>query len=339
VSLTLGELARLLDGEIVRGDRELALSGIAALDEAGPGELSFLGNERYREQFLRTGASAVIVPPGVDGGPEACALLACANPSFAFGEAVKRFTAELAPRFEPGVHPRAVVDEGAELDPAKVRVEAGAVVMRGAVVAEGCEIGPNAVIGPGVRLGRDCRVMANVTIRERCVLGERVILQPGAVIGSDGYGYEFVDGGHRKIDQIGIVVIEDDVEIGANSTIDRARFGRTVIGAGTKIDNLVQVGHNCRIGRHNLLVAQSGIAGSARTGDQVVVAAQSGIAGHVEIGAGAQLAGRAGVSADLEGGKVYGGHPAVPHMQHQREKAALRKLPELLKRVRKLEKG
>lgn len=336
--LTLSELARLVDGDIVRGGPELSVDGIAALDEAGPAELSFLGNEKYRAQFLATRAGVVIVPRGVTEGPAESALIAADNPSFAFGRAVKHFVAAVARVFTPGVHPRAVVDETARLDPAKVRVHAGAVVMAGAVIGDGSEIGPNVVVGEQVRIGRDCLLHANVTVRERCTLGDRVIVQPGAVIGSDGYGYEVVDGRHVKIDQVGIVEIQDDVEIGANTTIDRARFGRTVIGEGSKIDNLVQIAHNVRIGRHCLLVSQSGVAGSSKTGDHVVVAAQAGIAGHVTIGGKSVLVARTGVTTDLPGGQTYGGFPARPFMEDQRSRALIRQLPKLVERIKTLER-
>ena len=338
VRLTLEELARRVDGRIVRGEPSFSCEGIASLDEAGSAEVSFLGNEKYFPQYLATRAGAVLVPEGLDRFPQNSAVVAVANPSLAFGLVVKHFTSSLARVFSPGVHPRAFVDETAVLDPSKVRLHPGAVVMAGATVGDGTEIGPNAVVGENARIGRDCQVMANVSIRERCVLGDRVILQPGAVIGSDGYGYELVDGRHVKIDQIGIVVLEDDVEVGANTTIDRARFGRTVIGAGTKIDNLVQVAHNVHVGKHNLLVSQSGIAGSSKTGDYVVVAAQAGIAGHVTVGDRAILSGRTGVNSSVEGGKTYGGTPVQLLSDEMRQRAAIRKLPELLKRVRELEK-
>ncbi|MCU0795922.1 MAG: UDP-3-O-(3-hydroxymyristoyl)glucosamine N-acyltransferase [Akkermansiaceae bacterium] len=335
--LTLQELARRIDGNIVRGELDLLISGIAALDEAGPGELSFLGNPKYAQQFLHTKAAAVLVPEGVTEGPPETALIAVANPSYAFGLVVSHFTAALARVFSPGVHPRASVDESAELDPAQVRIHAGAVIMAGAKIGNGTEIGPNVVVGEKVLIGRDCHIHANVSIRERCILGDRVIIQPGAVIGSDGFGYETVQGRHVKIDQIGIVELKDDVEIGANTTIDRARFGRTVIGAGTKIDNLVQIGHNVRVGEHNFLVSQSGMAGSSSTGSYVVIAAQAGVAGHIHIGDQAMLAGRCGATVNLQGGLKYADHPAQPMMDYQRQKAAMRKLPDLLKRVKKLE--
>jgi UDP-3-O-[3-hydroxymyristoyl] glucosamine N-acyltransferase len=338
VALTLSELARLVDGDIVRGGPDLLIEGIAALDEAGGAELSFLGNEKYRAQYLATRAGAVIVPRGVTEGPETSALIAADNPSFAFGLAVKHFVAATARVFTPGIHPRAIVDESAKLDPAKVRIHAGAVVMAGAEIGDGSEVGPNAVVGEQVKVGRDCLIYANVTIRERCLIGDRVILQPGAVIGSDGYGYEVVEGRHVKVDQVGIVEVQDDVEIGANTTIDRARFGRTVIGQGSKIDNLVQVAHNVQIGKHCLLVSQCGVAGSSRTGDYVVIAAQAGVGGHVKIGAKSVLAGRAGATTDLDGGKTYSGHPARPHMEEQRSRALIRQLPKLAERVKVLEK-
>nr|WP_226895035.1 UDP-3-O-(3-hydroxymyristoyl)glucosamine N-acyltransferase [Luteolibacter marinus] len=336
--MTLSELARLVDGDIVRGELDFLVEGIAALDEAGSAELSFLGNEKYRSQFLTTRAGAVIVPRGVAEGPEGVALIAADNPSFAFGLAVKLFVAATARTFQPGIHPRAIVDEAASLDATKVRIHAGAVIMAGAVIGEGSEVGPNSVVGEDVAVGKDCLLHANVTVRERCILGDRVIIQPGAVIGSDGYGYEVVEGRHVKVDQVGIVEIQDDVEIGANTTIDRARFGRTVIGEGTKIDNLVQVAHNVQLGKHCLLVSQSGLAGSSRTGSYVVVAAQAGIGGHVKIGDKAVLAGRAGATTDLEGGQTYGGFPARPFMEEQRSRALIRQLPKLVERVKSLEK-
>ncbi|HEY8961727.1 MAG TPA: UDP-3-O-(3-hydroxymyristoyl)glucosamine N-acyltransferase, partial [Luteolibacter sp.] len=195
------------------------------------------------------------------------------------------------------------------------------------------------VVGEDAVLGRDCHLYANVTVRERCVLGDRVILQPGAVIGSDGYGYEFSNGRHLKIDQVGIVELGDDVEIGANTTIDRARFGKTVVGEGSKIDNLVQIAHNVVIGKHCLVISQSGIAGSARLGDYVTAAAQVGVAGHVSVGDKAILGARTGVTSNLEGGITYLGNPAVPFAQEQKTRALVRRLPKLVEEVRALKKG
>lgn len=337
-ALSLAELARLVGGDIVRGEPEKTFAGMAALDAAGPQDISFLGNEKYRLLFQATAAGVVIVPPGETGGPEAVSLIVAENPSLAFASVVRHFAVAARP-FTPGVHPRAWVDPTAKLDPAKVCVHPGAAIMAGATVGDGCEIGPNAVVGEDAVIGRECRLYANVIVRERCVLGDRVILQPGAVIGSDGYGYEFANGRHLKIDQVGIVELGDDVEIGANTTIDRARFGKTVVGEGSKVDNLVQIAHNVVVGKHCLIISQTGIAGSSRLGNYVTVAAQSGIAGHVSIGDKAILGGRTGVTSNLEGGITYLGYPAVPFAQEQKIRALVRRLPKLVEDVRALKKG
>jgi len=335
-ALTLSELALQVDGDIVRGELDISLTGMSALDAAGPGDISFLGNEKYYGQFLETKATAVIVPRGVTDGPPTTALVAVDNPSLAFSTVVHHFAAGVR-KFEPGVHPRAFVDPSAKLDPQKVRIHPGAIVMAGAEIGNGCEIGPNTVIGENVRLGPNCLLYANVSIRERCVLGARVILQPGAVIGSDGYGYEFSNEHHIKIDQVGIVEIGDDVEIGANSTIDRARFGKTIIGEGTKIDNLVQIGHNVVVGKHCLIISQSGIAGSSKLGDYVTVAAQVGIGGHVNVGSRAILTARTGVTANLPGDETYAGKPAQVLKEELKFQAHVRRLPKLIERVKALE--
>ena len=338
IALSLSELARWIDGDIVRGGLDLSLTGMAALDMADAHDVSFLGNEKYHAQFLETKAAAVIVPRGVTGGPPGTALIAVDNPTLAFSVVVKHF-AEIARNFVPGIHPDASVDPSAVLNPEKVLVHAGAVVMAGVAVGDGSEIGPNSVIGADVVIGRDCHIMSNVAVRERCVLGDRVVLQPGAVIGSDGYGYEFSGGRHVKIDQVGIVEIGDDVEIGANTTIDRARFGKTIIGEGTKIDNLVQIGHNCVIGKHCLIVALCGVSGSTRLGDYVTMAGQAAIAGHVTVGDKAMIAGRTGVTTDLPGGGTYSGFPAQPFKEEMKLRATVRRLPKLVERVKALEEA
>jgi UDP-3-O-[3-hydroxymyristoyl] glucosamine N-acyltransferase len=336
IALTLSELAQLVDGDIVRGGLAVSLTGVSALDAAGPGEVSFFGNDKYRSQFLTTRAGAVIAASGESAGPETTALITVANPSLAFAAVVKHF-ASSSKALQPGIHPRAMVDEAAKLDPSKVRIHAGAVVMAGASIGDGTEIGPNAVIYEDAVVGKDCRILANVTVRERCVIGDRVILQPGCVIGSDGYGYEFSGGKHVKIDQVGIVEISDDVEIGANTTIDRARFGKTQIGEGTKIDNLVMIGHNVVIGKHCLIVGQAGVAGSSKLEDYVTAAAQVGIAGHVVVGAKALLTARTGVTASIPGGETYAGKPAQTLREEMKSQALMRRLPKLISRVKALE--
>ncbi len=312
------------------------MTGVASLDTANPGDISFLGNDKYRGQFLSTRASAVIVARGETGAAESTALVAVDNPSLAFSEVIRHFSAT-ASTPTPGVHPRAVVDPTAILDPASVRVHAGAVIMAGARIGDGSEIGPNAVIGEQVVIGRHCRIMANVTIRERCVLGDRVFLQPGCVIGSDGYGYAFHEGRHVKIDQVGIVEIGDDVEIGSNTTIDRARFGKTLIGEGTKIDNLVQIAHNVVIGKHCLIISLTGISGSAQLGDYVTAAGQVGIVGHVTVGDRAILTARTGVNSSIPGDLTYSGRPATPIREDMKLRVLVRRLPKLVERVKALE--
>jgi UDP-3-O-[3-hydroxymyristoyl] glucosamine N-acyltransferase len=338
LALTLSELARWVDGDIIRGESDVSLAGIAALDTAGPQDVSFLGNEKYYSQFLQTAAAAVIVPRGVTQGPPSTALIAVENPSLAFAVVVRHFAAATR-KFTPGIHPSASVDPSALLDPTVTRVQPGAVILAGAVIGSGCDIGPNVVIGEDVTLGRDCIIMANASIRERCILGDRVILQPGTVIGSDGYGYELAAGRHQKIDQVGIVEIANDVEIGANTTIDRARFGKTLIGEGTKIDNLVQIGHNVTIGKHCLIVAQVGISGSSHLGDYVTVAGQVGIAGHVTIASKAVITARTGVTSSLPVEQVYAGKPAQPMREEMKQQANLRRLPRLISRVKALEEA
>ena len=324
-SLTLSELASQLAGEIIRGAPDTVLTGMAALDAAGPGDISFLGNEKYRGQFLTTRAAAVLVPRGLNEGPPSTALIAVENPSLAFATVVAHFAAARR-AFQPGVDPSARVSPTAKFDPAKVRIRAGAVIEAHVTLGDGCDIGPNVVLQENCRLGRDCRIHANAVVREDCVLGDRVILQPGAIIGSDGFGYEWKDGRHLKIDQVGIVEIHDDVEIGANTTIDRARFGKTIIGEGSKIDNLVQIAHNVVIGRHCLVVSQTGISGSSKFEDHVTAGGQVGVAGHVTVGSRAILTARTGVTADLPGGVVYAGKPAQPLREELKDQARLRRL-------------
>ena len=335
-ALTLAELARLVAGDIVRDGSGTNLTGMAALDAAGPADVSFLGNEKYYAQYLQTRAGAVIVPRGLSDGPDSAALIAVENPSLAFANVVRHFAAA-SRKFTPGIHPRASVDPTAKLDPEKVRVQAGAVILAGAIIGDGSDIGPNSVISEEVVIGKDCRICANVTICERCVLGDRVILQPGAVIGADGFGYELSDGQHVKIDQVGTVEIGDDVEIGANATIDRARFGNTVVGRGTKIDKLVQVGHNAIIGEHCLIIALSGIAGSGHIGYYVTIAAHCGTVGHFHIGSKTTLAGRTGATTNIPSGVVYAGYPAQPFRDEMKMNAQLRRLPKLIDRVKALE--
>lgn len=335
MTLTPESIAALTGGKIVRAGSCGEFSSMAALDEATPADVSFLGNEKYYKDYLNTGAGLVLIPPGVPEHPSGATLLEVENPSYAFGLVVKSFVSAHRP-FTPGVHPSAWVAGDVEIDPGKVSVKANAVIESGAIIGDGTEIGAGTVIGERVRIGRDCLVHANCSVREDCVLGDRVILQPGCVIGSDGFGYELVDGRHEKVDQVGSVVLEDDVEVGANAAIDRARFGKTRIGKGTKIDNLVQVAHNVQIGEHSLVVAQTGLSGSSKIGNYVTLAGQSGCGGHITIGDKATLTARAVAMKDLEGGGTYMGMPARPMREELKKMALVSRLPALMAEVKAL---
>ncbi len=336
--ITLAELAQLLEGTLLAGDPAFAVTGFASLKEAQPGDLSFFYDSRYRERLDKTRAAAVLVPRDGTLPPAGVAALAVDDPSRAFEKVVDTYGFHPA-AFEAGIHPSAVVHPNVKCDPAKVAIGANAVVEAGVELAEGVEIGAGCYVGRDVVIGRDSKLFANVTVPEACELGERVILHSGVVVGADGFGYEFDQGRHRKVRQAGIVQIDNDVEVGAGTMIDRARFGRTWIGAGTKIDNLVQIGHNVVIGRHCIIVACTAIAGSAVIGDYVVIAAQCGVAGHVNIGPQVTLGARSGVTKDLPAGPAtYMGFPAMPVMDERRRLASINRIPSLAARVRELEK-
>jgi UDP-3-O-[3-hydroxymyristoyl] glucosamine N-acyltransferase len=342
MKLTLDALVQLTGGSVLVSTPDLSVCGVASLDEATPSEASFLGNEKYVHDFLATKAGLVLVPVGlekhVDKRPEGVALVEVENPSLAFNALVRYFKAS-SYQFKPGVHPSAVVDPTAQFDPQTVCIGPNAVIGAHVELGAGTDIGASCIIGDGAILGENCRLHAGVVIRERCRLGNRVVIQPGAVIGSDGFGFLMgEDGRYVGIDQVGIVELGDDVDVGANTTIDRARFGRTLIGEGTKIDNLVQIGHNVRIGKHCVIVSQSGIAGSTHIGDYCTVAAQVGVAGHLKLGDKVTLAARTGVMTDLEGNAAYWGSPAAPFKDASRQFAALRKLPEVLKELNAIKK-
>lgn len=339
MNLSLTDVLSLTGGKIISGSPETTVSGVATLAEATPTEISFLGNEKYYKDFLATKAGIVLVPPALPEYPAGVAFIEVENPSLAFNAMVEHFM-KAANDFEPGIAPSAVVDSTAKLNADKVRIGAGAIIEAGAEIGDGCDIGPGCVIGKSAVLGKDCKLYARVVVRERCILGNHVVIQPGAVIGSDGFGFLLnkETGRYETVDQVGIVVIEDHVDIGANTTIDRARFGRTVIGEGSKIDNLVQIGHNVTVGKHTVIVSQSGVAGSTHIGDYVTIAAQVGIAGHLNIGDKAVLAARTGVMSSLEGGQVYWGAPAAPYKDAAKQYAAIRKLPDAMKEMLALKK-
>ncbi|HPC58327.1 MAG TPA: UDP-3-O-(3-hydroxymyristoyl)glucosamine N-acyltransferase, partial [Kiritimatiellia bacterium] len=285
VTLTTGELAARLDAEL-EGDASAPVTGVADLKAARAGQVSFAGHPKYLPAVAASGATAVIVPKAAQVEAPRPALLRVADADAAFAAACALFAPE--PVIQPrGVHPQAWVSPEAKLG-AEVSVGAFAVVEAGADIGDGTTLYPQTYVGHGAKLGRDCLLYPLASIRERCVLGDRVILHNGAVIGSDGFGYTVdAQGVRTKIPQTGIVVLEDDVEIGANATIDRARFGETRVGKGTKVDNLVQIAHNCVIGDHSVLCSQVGLAGTTTLGRHVICAGQAGLAGHLTIGDGA----------------------------------------------------
>ena len=335
--ITAADIAQSLAGTLLAGSPETPVSGVASLAEAEPGTVAFFGHPKYLAALRRSRASVVLVPTEfpVAAVPLTCALVAVANPSAAFAQLVERFAPPPVP-VVPGVAGSALVGQGVRLG-SDVSVGPYAVIEDGVQIGDRVVIGAHVFIGAGTTVGDDTRIYPHVTIRERCRLGRRIILHPGVVIGGDGFGFETREGRHVKVPQIGVVQIDDDVEIGANSTVDRARFGRTHIGEGTKIDNLVQIAHNVVIGPHCLVCAQAGISGSTRLGRHVTIAGQVGIVGHVEIGDEAILAAKAGISSSVAPKVVMWGYPAEPLNEAKQSFARVRRLPKLMERVKKLE--
>lgn len=336
MNATLEQIAGLALGTIASGDPALGITGFNTVDEAEPGDVTFFGNPRYLPRLKKSRASAVLAPLNFSDAPAGMAVIEVENPTLAFQVIVERFGPPELP-VQPGVHPSAVIGAGVKWNRGSVSVGANAVIEDGAEIGEGCEIQAGAFIGREARLGSRCVIHANASIKHRCILGNRVIVHSGSVIGSDGFGYELKDGHHVKIGQVGIVQIDDDVEIGSCTTIDRARFGRTWIGEGTKIDNLVQIAHNCIIGKHCVICGQVGISGSTRLGDYVVMAGQVGVAGHLTIGSNVTFLAKSGVAKDYPAPGAYTGFPAKPLIEGRRMLTYPAKVPVILERLRSLE--
>jgi UDP-3-O-[3-hydroxymyristoyl] glucosamine N-acyltransferase len=333
ISFTIDELASLTGAKAVEGACVGPIKGVAALAEATSADLSFLGNAKYADAVASSRAGVILVPIAFVGKPtDGQAFLRVDNPSYALALLCGVLEARLWPRPPAGVHATAVlaatarVDASAHVGPLCVIGE-GAIVAAGAVLEARCYVGARASVGP------DCWLKPGVVVGDYCVLGARCRIQSGAVIGSDGFGYEPVNGEIQRIPQIGNVVLEDDVEVGANSTLDRARFSQTVVGRGTKIDNLVQIAHNVRIGRQCLITAQVGIAGSTTLGDHCVLGGQSGVAGHLTLGDRVKLGAQTGLFEDVPADGFMNGTPAVPFGLERRLVVLSRRLPELFKKV------
>jgi len=333
MELKLSELADRLELAL-DGDGDVVITGLAGFQDAGPGDLTFVDDPKLLKQLDDTRASAVILSQGHDVPVPA---LRTADPRAAFAAALGIYAPDADRYLQPGVHASASIDPSADLA-ADVAVGAGSVIGPGVSIGAGTRIAARVVIEADVTLGAECCLYSGSVIRERCRLGDRVILQPGAVIGSDGFGYHPGPAGLIKIPQIGIVVLEDEVEVGANSCVDRATTGETRIGVGTKIDNLCQVGHNVSVGRFCAMSALSGISGSCTLGDGVTMAGQTGVADHLTLGNGAKVGARSAVTRDVPDGMTVMGYPAVEFQKAFRLIAHYQRLPELAARVKELER-
>lgn len=331
--LSIKQAAEIAGGDI-SGDPDLAISGINSLENAREGEISFLSNQKYLNQVRQTKASAIICSPQmrVEGKP----LLLMKNPYLGFARLMQHFHPRRRP--DVGIDPAAVIGHTAKVG-IDVNISEGAYIGEHAVIGDRVDIYPGCYIGHNTVIGDDTVINANVSIYHDCQVGKRVIIHSGTVVGSDGFGFATdEEGKHHKIPQAGNVVIEDDVEIGANCSIDRAVLGSTVIGEGSKLDNLIQIAHNVQIGKRTFIVSQVGISGSSKVGDQSILAGQAGIVGHVEIGSHCIIAAQAGVSNNVPDNEVYLGAPARPMMEMKRIFAVQAKLPEMRTLVKQLEK-
>jgi UDP-3-O-[3-hydroxymyristoyl] glucosamine N-acyltransferase len=333
-TLRLAEIAAAVGGT-VRGDASAVVGALAPLDRATAGDLSFLASKKYAPQLVECGATAILVTPELADAPGQCTnRIVVAKPQEAMLALLPKFYRMPARPFV-GVHPSAVVASDAVVD-ADACVEAFVVIGAKARIGKGCWIGAHTVVGEGATLGANSRLLPQVTLYPGVQIGERTVIHAGSRIGGDGFGYVFHNGAHQKIPHVGGCVIGNDVEIGSNVTIDRGSIGQTEIGDGTKIDNLVHVAHNVRIGKLCLLAALVGVAGSTRIGDRATFAGQSGVSGHLSIGSGVTITAQSGVVTDVPDGEMWGGFPSRPHKETLREYAALSRLPEFMRRVERL---
>ena len=332
--ITVDELAALVGGRVVGGDGQTGISGVASVQDATEGQITFLANPKYLPALKLSKASAVLVPADFSGETSALQIQV-QNPMEALPKILEKFASPKVV-FAPGVHSTAVIGSDVSLGK-NVSIQPYAVIESGAKIGDDTVICAHAYIGHDVKIGVHCTIHPNVTIRENSLIGNRVMIHSGAVIGGDGFGYEFSGGKHVKIPQTGIVQIDDDVEIGSNTTIDRARFGRTWIQEGTKIDNLVQIAHNVVIGKHSVIVSQAGISGSTRLGQYVTLAGQVGLVGHLEIGDQVVVAAQSGVSKSIPAKEIWFGSPAGPIREEKEKIAYVGRLSKLYARVKQIE--
>ncbi|MDP8234235.1 MAG: UDP-3-O-(3-hydroxymyristoyl)glucosamine N-acyltransferase [Candidatus Saelkia tenebricola] len=332
INMSLTRIAELIDAEIV-GDGNVLITGISGIKEAQKGDITFVANPKYVSLISTTHASAIITSRDVEKAEKP--IIRTDDPSIAFSKLVSIFSPD-EKKVAPGVHPTAVIGKDVILGK-NISIQPYVVISDGVVIGDNTVLHASVYVGHHSRIGSNCLIHPHVTIRERVTIKNRIIIHSGTVIGSDGFGYATVKDVHYKISQIGTVYIDDDVEIGANVTIDRARFGRTHIKRGTKIDNLVQIAHNVEIGENSIIVAQSGISGSTLIGKGVILAGQSGVVGHISIGDNARVAAQAGVTKSVPSGEVVSGYPARPHGTAKRINACVQKLPDFYKCVKSLQ--
>jgi UDP-3-O-[3-hydroxymyristoyl] glucosamine N-acyltransferase len=331
VEITVKEIAEFLGGT-VSGDENTVIRGVKGIDEAGLGDITFISNPKYRKKIESTRASAILVAPGIKSEKT---LIIVKDPYIALAKALGFF--DKGEEHPQGISSAAFVAESA-------RVAETAVLYPGVYVGPNAEIGERAVLYPGVKIGSEAAVgddsvlYPNVSVYRKCLIGKRVIIHAGVVVGSDGFGFANPGRDNLKVPQIGIVQIDDEVEIGANTTIDRATLGRTWIQRGVKIDNLVQIAHNVTIGQNSIIVAQVGISGSTSLGRSVIIGGQAGLIGHINIGDGVMIGAQSGIADDIEPGKVVSGSPHLPHRHWLRAQAIIAKLPEIYKKMSQLEK-